>query len=159
MRSDLILGVTAVSILIITSLALGSIYIGPETDSYRYVDSLTLAQNAQDFEGARITTSLTLLFVLSHSSENTTYQTDSGFKLASFNDSIPLGNGTIIEVRGISRVFSLDVFIAAEIHIHDPYSSPLRSLPGIVIIVLLLVKIYRFDYRKMSFTLRGDLDS
>ena len=143
-------------ILIFVSLWFGSFPVPfsfPST--YQRIDANLLVQNAAAYEGEQISTSVTVISFIGSSNGTNQYSTQKGFALVCPESLVSIPNHAVVIIRGVCRIESEGIVRVEEIHIEDMLSSPIRSIPGIVIIAALLLMLYRPSLGKMTFVPRG----
>ncbi|MFW9851116.1 MAG: hypothetical protein ACFFF4_18470 [Candidatus Thorarchaeota archaeon] len=127
--------------------------------TYTYVESHFLLDNAHDFEGIRISTTVTILSIKQSSNVSTRYSVEEDFDIVLTNEFDLLEPGTNVILRGICYIETSGFIDGEEIYVSNGMSSILRSIPGILLITLVLFRYYRFSVKKLSFIPRGEKDS
>ena len=158
LRKELAIGLTALlclfSIIIITE---GLTPTPLPVYEYLEIDAETLLSNPSQFEGVRITTGVTIV--------NVTNSTDPSYMLLETHEGLnllydvmlgPLQPGSSPSVRGISYMASQGYVEVLEIHFVDENNSLIRSIPGVILFLVLFFMIFSVDFRKLGFVARGD---
>ena len=157
MRRNLIEGILALSLLFMIALSTGSmIPYSPLPSEYLWVDASVLHNNSAALEGVNVTTSVFVSSSPVISNSSVRYSVEEGFDIQCPTESPLFAIGSHVIIRGISRIESTGVVEVIESYDHDSTSSLIRSVPGFVIVILALFLVYRFDFRKIGFSPRGE---
>ena len=124
---------------------------------YQLVDSKELVDNPSKYEGKLVST-VGLIASINSSASLSANIVETEYGLIIF---IPYSLGHVqvgvrVDVRGRVLLISNGYIEAIEIHIADPMNSILRSIPGIIIFVILFFVYFKIDYQRIAFIPRSD---
>ena len=128
--------------------ALGPITI--QTTEYAYINLYSLSETPAAYEGVNISSAATISSVRTNVS-GTFLETEEGvlLLLPLSADAPPIGQR--IMFRGISNYVSDGVVNVHEVYELDYNSSPIRSIPGILLFVILFSVVFTIDFRQLAF--------
>ena len=156
MRRHFAEGIGVFALLIFLSLWISSIPYSPlEGDGYTPVDPNVLVANPSIYEDSAISTSITITD--SYQIGNDSYfESEEGIVIVFQSGHPSLSSGDRVLLRGISQIQSRSYFVVEEFYVLDTSSSIIRSIPGIIIFLVLFFSVYTFDTKKLEFHTRGD---
>ncbi len=121
---------------------------------YTLIDIRRIIEAPSPLEGHKISSSTTITSIASQGFiliGNTTY----GVLLVFAEPTGDLSVGDHVVFRGVSWVASNNSIIVQEFYIHQANSSTLRSIPGIVLFVMLFFGVYTIDLDELAFVGRS----
>ena len=152
MRRPACEGLLALVVLIVMTSLLGSIYIpSPVETTYLRVEAHVLSANPSQFEGRRVSLGVTISRSPDPVSVNTTYDVEEGFSIECSEALGHLRVGDVVALRGVCRLETLGVIIVEELHVSDELNPLLRSALGLVLFVVMLFSLFRFDLKRIAF--------
>ena len=156
MREHFAEALAAFLLLALVSLWFGSFPVPVSSPStYQRIDPNLLVQNAASYEGERISTYAVVLSYIGSSNGTNRYSTQEGFVIVCPESIEPIPDHASVAIRGVCRINSEGLIYIEEVHVENVLSSPIRSIPGIIIIAILLLMLYRPSLRKLAFVPRG----
>ena len=128
--------------------ALGPLTI--QTTEYAYINLYSLSEAPAAYEGMRISSAATVSSALTNAS-GSFIETAEGVMLflPLSIDAPPVGQR--IMFRGVSNYVSDGVVTVHEVYELDYNSSPIRSIPGILLFVILFFVFFTIDFRQLAF--------
>jgi len=120
---------------------------------YAVVSIDRLKENPVPFEGENISSEVTITSIL----ENGTYLfTERGVTVILI---IPSSLGSLevgdqVNIRGTSWILTNNTIIVHELYVRDYNSSPIRSVPGIILFAILFFSVFRIDLSRLAFVRR-----
>ena len=152
MRRPACEGLLALVLLIVMTSSLGSIYMpSPIETAYTRVEARVLSANPSQFEGRRVSLGVTISRSPDPVSGNTTYNVEEGFSIECSEALGHLRVGDAVALRGVCRLETLGVIIVEELHVSDELNPLLRSALGLVLFVVMLFSLFRFDLKRIAF--------
>lgn len=128
--------------------------ISMQTTEYAYIDLRSLPDHAADYEGRSISSAATISSVVTNAS-GSILETEEGVTLAiTPTQEHPL-LGQRIMFRGTSYLNTNNTVSVHEFYALDYNSSPIRSIPGIIIFVVLFLLVFSIDLRQLAFVRRA----
>jgi hypothetical protein len=124
---------------------------------YQIVNSDDLVENPSGFEGKLISIGVSISTISSSNSTIEYYAITSKniTLLVPFSLSL-LQEGDRANIRGISLLQSQGYIEVHDLHVADSVGPILRSIPGIIGLVVLLFMIFRLNLRKLAFEPRSE---
>ena len=154
MRSELLRGFAALTlflVLIISTDLLVPYSVVP--DGYTVVDVRRIAENSLLLEGASISSSATILSVTDHGAFSSAL-VEGGVTL-SFPSTIGHPeSGVRVLFRGVSWLSENGSITVHEFYVLDYSSSLIRSVPGIILFIIMFFLVFTFDFRHIAFIVR-----
>lgn len=154
-RPELVRGVTVLAIFMLVILSTDLLFPYPIRQSeYQVVDIDRLKQDPTLFEGENISSQVRIISDLG----NGTYIiTTKGNNVTLFVP-VSLGSlktGDLVYIRGISWIQTNNSIVVHQFYVLDYNSSLIRSVPGIVIFVILFFWVFTIDFRQLAFVRRN----
>ena len=155
-RPELIRGTALLTIFLALIISNSFLFPYPiKRSEYHHVSIDAIMLNPSLFEGSKISTEIV---ILSLSSSNTTYfaTTEDGVN-ATFSSGLELPPiGTRILIRGVSWIETNNTISVDEYYAMDYSSSIIRSIPGIILFVILFFSVFRIDFKQLAFVKRSE---
>ena len=124
---------------------------------YWPVSADRLLQNSQDFEGVKVSFGVVVSEITDNITEFTYLaSTEEGVNLLIPKSLGMLDVGDDILLRGISYLHSAGYIEVIEIYVTDSIGPILKSIPGIISLIILFFLIFTFDFQKLAFVPRSD---
>ena len=120
---------------------------------YGVVSFDRLEQNPEPFEGKKISSQVTVTQVI----DNSTYIiSDDGIDaiLVVSHTLGTLQRGERVYIRGTSWILTNNSIVVDEFYILNYTSSLIRSIPGIIIFLVLFFSVFKIDFKKGAFVSR-----
>ena len=114
-------------------------------------------ENPLPLEGHAISTTATVISVTDTGSYYSVVVSEGATLVLPLNMTPPLGGQRLL-VRGTSWLHTNGSIFVHEFYALDYSSSLIRSVPGIVIFVILFFMTFKIDFRKLAFTERKEDD-
>ncbi len=144
----------AVLFLFLASAWIGSLPTQQLNESgYTWVAPHVLVENPGRFEGMNISTKVTINGSFSDES-GMCYSSEEGINLVCSIEDPPLSLGDTVIVRGVSYLETNQTFVVGELYVLDTSSSIIRSIPGIILFVIVFFSVFRLDVKSLSFKQR-----
>jgi len=122
---------------------------------YTVVGIRRLNENPLPLEGAAISTSATIISVANHGSYFSA-ETSEGATLIFPSPLISPEAGQRILVRGTSWLYTNGSILVHEFYALDYSSSLIRSIPGIILFVVMFFMIFKIDFGRLAFVARKE---
>ena len=154
-RPELARGVAVLAIFIVVILSTDLLFPYPIHQSeYQVVDIARLKQDPAPFEGKNISSQVRIISALG----NGTYIITEKGNNVTLLVPVSLGSlktGDLVYIRGISWVQTNNSIVVRQFYVLDYNSSLIRSVPGIVIFVILFFSVFTFDFKRLAFVRRN----
>ena len=155
MRKELVRGIAALIIFLMVIIASDISFPNAiKQSNYVAIGIEKLNQNPAPYEGENISSQVRIISDL----ENGTYIiTEKGNNVTLIVPVSlgPLATGDLVYIRGISWIQTNNSIAVHEFHILDNNSSLIRSVPGIVIFVILFFSVFTIDFKQLAFVRRN----
>ncbi len=157
MKKNFVKALIAFSLMLVISLSFNSVLI-PPSDSFEYhrIEAFLISENINRLEDVKISTTVTIFSSSNDSSLANAYVTDEGLTILFSNMTYVVRAGDIVILRGICKIESEGVILVEDYHVQNEWSSPLRSIPGFIIVLGLLFTSFKFSKGRMAFVLKGE---
>ena len=154
-RPELVRGVTVLAIFMLVILSTDLLFPYPIRQSeYQVVDIDCLKQDPTLFEGENISSQVRIISDLG----NGTYIITTKGNNVTLLVPVSLGSlktGDLVYIRGISWIQTNNSIVVHQFYVLDYNSSLIRSVPGIVIFVILFFWVFTIDFRQLAFVRRN----
>ena len=154
-RPELVRGVIVLAIFIAVILSTDILFPYPIRQSeYQVVDIARLKQDPVLFEGENISSQVRIVSDLG----NGTYIITTKGNNVTLLVPVALGSlktGDLVYIRGTSRVQTNNSIVVHQFYVLDYNSSLIRSVPGIVIFVILFFSVFTIDFKQLAFVRRN----
>lgn len=156
-RPELIRGLAVLGIFCVLIISVDFLYpYSMNPDGYTVVGIRQLTENPLPLEGAEISTSATVISISDHGSYFSA-EVSEGVSLVFLSPQIAPDVGQRILVRGTSWLHSNGSIVVHEFYALDYSSSLIRSVPGIILFVVLFFMTFKIDFHNLAFVARkGD---
>ena len=152
-RPELIRGIALLSVFLLFVVSTELLVPFPiQHSNYASVSLLRLRDSPATFEGVNVSSKATIVLITDHGSYSIA-ETEEGPSLVFAIDDVPPTRSRIL-VRGVSWVSTNNTISVHEFHTLDFYSSIIRSIPGIILFIVLFFMIFRIDFSQLAFVLR-----
>ena len=119
---------------------------------YRPVSAERLLENPEDFEGVKVSFEVIVLEVTDNITESKyLVKTEENVDLEIQYSLGPVHVGDDVLLRGISYLHAEGYIEVTELYVTDPVGPVIKSIPGIVSLVILFFLVFSFDYQKLAF--------
>ena len=124
-----------------------------EQAGYTVVGIRRLNENPLPLEGSAISSSATIISVVDHGSYHSA-EVSEGVTLVFPSTMNPPEEGQRILLRGTSWLHSNGSILVHEFYASDTSSSIIRSIPGILLFIIMFFMIFRVDFNRLAFVSR-----
>ena len=155
-RPELLRGLTVLGIFFAVIVATELLLPYPiEHAQYAYIDIRKIKQNPVPFEGQEISSAATVSAVFINES----------FSVAEVAEGVVLvfpssvghpGEGDSVLFRGTSWIYSNNSVLVHEFYTLDSNSSKIRSIPGILLFLVMFFTVFTIDLNRLAFVTRRD---
>ena len=154
LRPELIRGLAVLSIFFVLIVSTDMFFpFSVGQAGYTVVDIRRLDENPLPLEGSAISSSATVISVTDHGSYHSA-EVSEGVTLVFPSTMTPPVEGQRILFRGTSWLYSNGSILVHEFYALDYSSSIIRSIPGIVLFIVLFFMIFKVDFRRLAFVPR-----
>ncbi|MHA1169402.1 MAG: hypothetical protein ACTSRU_16365 [Candidatus Hodarchaeales archaeon] len=155
-RRDLIRGLAVLGIFCVLIISTDFLYpysINPA--GYTVVGIKTLNENPLPLEGSAISTSATIVSVADHGSYYSAEVSEGATLVFPSTLNSPV-EGQRILLRGTSWLYSNGSIVVHEFYALDSSVSLIRSIPGILLFIVMFFMIFKIDIRRLAFVSREE---
>jgi hypothetical protein len=155
-RSELLQGLTVLGIFFVLIISIDFLYpYSYDPTGYTVVGIQRLNENPLPLEGAAISTSATIISVANHGSYFSA-ETTEGTTLIFPSPLLSPEAGQRILIRGTSWVHTNGTILVHEFYALDYSSSLIRSVPGIILFVIMFFMVFKIDSGRLAFVGRKE---
>ncbi len=159
-RPELLKGLAALLCLLLVVVVTETITPDPfQLTQYTQINPNRIRENPAHYEGMQVSLSVWVNSTQDYDTEHVLVNTVEDIPLLYPTDLDSVDQGDRLLLRGVSRVESLGYIEVVDAYILDTTSSPIRSIPGIILFVMFLFYVYRLDVRRLVFLPRRDSDA
>lgn len=153
-RPELIRGLAVLSIFFVLIVSTDLLFpYSFEQTGYTVVDIRRLNENPLPFEGLAISSSATVVSIVNQGSYYSVEVSD-GVTLVFPSTMTPPEEGQRILFRGTCWLHSNDSILIHEFYALDYNSSIIRSIPGIILFIVMFFMVFRIDFKRLAFVSR-----
>lgn len=151
-RTELKKGITVLILLLLVVLITETFSPDPiQTSEYVQVSSIRVRDNPSLYEGKKITITINVISVEVFDAQHNQISSTESIMCLYPNNFETVQSGERLIIRGICRIESLGYVEVTDTYSIDILSSPIRSIPGIILFAILLFYVYRFEVREFVF--------
>ena len=155
-RSELLKGLTVLGIFLAVIVTTELLLPYPiEHARYTSIDIRRIIQNPVPFEGQEISSSATVSAVFSNESFSVAEATEGVILVFPSSVGHP-GVGDSVLFRGTSWIYSNNSVLVHEFYTLDYNSSLIRSIPGILLFLVMFFTVFTVDLNRLAFVTRRD---
>ena len=126
-----------------------------EHTQYAYIDIRKIIQNPVPFEGQEISSAATVSAVISHESLSIAEAAEGVILVFPSSVGHPIVGDRIL-FRGTSRIYSNNSVLVHEFYTLDYDSSLIRSIPGILLFLVMFFTVFTVDLNRLAFISRRE---
>jgi len=124
-----------------------------EHTRYTSIDIRKIIQNPIPFEGHEISSAATISTVISDESFSIAEVVEGVILVFSFSVGVPRESDCIM-FRGVSWIHSNNSVLVHEFYTPDSNSSKIRSIPGILLLLVMFFTVFTIDLNRLAFLTR-----
>jgi hypothetical protein len=126
-----------------------------EHAQYTSIDIRKIKQNPVPFEGHEISSAATVSAIISNESFSLA-EVVSGVILVFPSSVGHPGEGDSVLFRGTSWIYSNNSVLVHEFYTLDSNSSKIRSIPGVLLFLVMFFTVFTIDLNRLAFVIRRD---
>jgi hypothetical protein len=126
-----------------------------EHTRYTSINIRKIIQNPIPFEGHEISSSATISTIISNESFSVAEVVEGVVLVFPFSVGVPREGDHII-FRGVSWIYSNNSVLVHEFYTPDSNSSRIRSIPGILLFLVMFFTVFTIDLNRLAFVIRRD---